>query len=103
MENTINVKENVNLNDAEVEVVTRTFKEQNKERNDEFIFSQTYSADAAYDRLKLIRRIMREWKDSINSLDRRDMPYDMIEKYEKMWSIMRDIEIDELAIVRVGE
>jgi hypothetical protein len=92
----INVKDCVNES-------TNNYREDNKLRNDEFLREQLYNAESAWDRLKLLRKIMKEWKVAINTLDTRDMPVDVAEGYEKVWAEMRRIEASELEVIKLGE
>lgn len=80
-----------------------TYRERNLGRNDAFIDIQIYSAEAAMDRLKLLRKIMKEWKTAFNNLDRRNMPADLVEMYEKIWALMRTVELDETDIIKIGD
>lgn len=80
-----------------------TYRERNLNRNDAFVGTQIYSAEAAMDRLKLIRKIMNEWRTGFNNLDRRGMPTDLIETYEQIWALMRSVEIGEVDIITIGE
>lgn len=84
-------------------VLNYSYREKNIERDDSFIQTHLYNADAAYDRLKLLRKIMREWRESFNTLDRRDIPMNTIERYERIWSEMRSLELDEADIIKLGE
>lgn len=100
MENvlSINVKDNVSDLTADY-----SYREKNAERKDSFVQSHLYNADAAYDRLKLLRKIMREWRESFNTLDKRDIPLKTIEEYERIWAGMRNLELYEAEIVKLGE
>ena len=84
-------------------VYVPTYRERNLNRNDAFVDTQIYSAEAAMDRLKLLRRIMKEWRTAFNNLDRRQMPTDLIERYERIWAEMRTVELDEADIITIGE
>lgn len=80
-----------------------TYRERNLGRNDAFINTQIYSADAAMDRLRLLRKIMNDWRTAFNNLDRRGMPADLVERYERIWSDMRNAELDEVDIIKIGD
>lgn len=80
-----------------------TYRERNLDRKDVFVDTQIYSADAAMDRLKLLRKIMKEWRTAFNNLDRRQMPSELIEKYEEIWAEMRIVELDEANIIKIGD
>lgn len=103
MEN-INVREVVPERKMEVEpAVQLTYREKNLNRKDTFVNTQIYSADAAMDRLKLLRNTMNTWKTSFNNLDRRQMPADLVETYEQVWALMRNIELGEVDIITIGD
>ena len=97
--------ENIDVRNCvkKVDLFDYSFKEDNRRRNDEFIREQLYSADAAWDRLRLLRKTMKEWQNAINNLDRRDVPSETIEKYERVWAGLREIESDELEVIKFGE
>ena len=92
----INVKDCVNE-------PANNYREDNRLRNDGFLREQLYNAESAWDRLKLLRKVMKEWKVAINTLDTRDMPADIVERYEKVWAEMREIEAKELEVIKLGE
>ena len=104
MEN-INVREVTPERKVETEPVYTylTHRERNLNRNDAFVNTQIYSADAAMDRLKLLRNTMNTWKTSFNNLDRRQMPADLVETYEQVWALMRNIELGEVDIITIGD
>lgn len=101
MEN-ISVREVMPEPVAEPAIKKLTYREENLSRNDTFVDAQFYSAEAAWDRLKLLRKIMNEWRTAFNNLDRRDMPIDLIERYEKIWAEMRFVENEESKIIKIG-
>lgn len=103
MEN-ISVREVIPETRVEAEsVVQLTYRERNLNRKDTFVNTQIYSADAAMDRLKLLRNTMNTWKTSFNNLDRRQMPADLVETYEQVWALMRNIELGEVDIITIGD
>lgn len=104
MEN-INVREVVPERKVEIEPtpIQLTYRERNLSRNDAFVDTQIYSAEAAMDRLRLLRKIMNEWRTTFNNLDRRGMPADLVERYERIWADMRSAELDEVDIIKIGE
>ncbi len=100
--------ENISIREVMPEPVAEpvyvpTYRERNLNRNDVFVNTQIYSAEAAMDRLKLLRRIMKEWRTAFNNLDRRQMPADLVERYERIWAEMRTVELDEADIIAIGE
>lgn len=99
----INVKDNMVTLETNYSYKPLSYRESNMERNDVLIRPQIYSADAAYDRLKLLRKTMKDWRNTLTDLDRRDMPSSLIERYEKVWAEMRSIELEEANIVKIGE
>lgn len=103
MEN-INVREVSPERKTEAEpVIQLTYRERNLNRKDTFVNTQIYSAEAAMDRLKLLRNTMNTWKTSFNNLDRRQMPADLVETYEQVWALMRNIELGEVDIITIGD
>ena len=104
MEN-INVREVIPERKVEAESAYTylTHRERNLNRNDAFVDIQIYSADAAMDRLKLLRNTMNTWRTAFNNLDRRQMPADLIETYEEIWALMRNAEISEVDVIKIGD
>ena len=106
----LNVKEAVHeadLNQAIGAAVNspKSFRELNEAKGDSFVQTKphTFSAAVAIKRLTINKRVVAEWKRLINMLDEREMPAEIREKYECIYSQINELNDLETLAARKGE
>ena len=75
---------------------------QHMEANLNFIESKEPSADAAYERLRIIRNVIKDLRRAINDTDTKGLSDQHLAHYNAMYGELLNIEAWEMLVVKEG-